>query len=56
MSNIHKKMWLTEIPWKIVFDPTTWEQLVVHFIVPNLMIILHEFVINPTNQHLDQFN
>ena len=37
-------------PWKIVFDPTSWEQMIVHFIVPNMMIILKEFLINLANQ------
>ncbi len=27
-------------PWKNVFDPPRWEQLNIHFIVPNLMIVL----------------
>ena len=43
-------------PWKSIFDPVSWEQLIACFIVPNLMIVLQEFVINPTNQQLDQFN
>ena len=43
-------------PWKTISDPTSWEQLIVHFIVPNMMIVLQEFVVNPTNHQLDQFN
>ena len=27
-------------PWKTTFDPTSYEQMIVHFIVPNLMTIL----------------
>ena len=27
-------------PWKIVFDPIAWEQLIIYFILPNLMILL----------------
>lgn len=36
-------------PSKIVFDPASWEQLIIHYIVHNLMIVLREFVINPAN-------
>ena len=37
-------------PWKTLFDPASWEHLIVHFIVPNLIIVLQEFVINLANQ------
>ena len=43
-------------PWKTIFNPASQEQLIFHFIVLNLMIVLQEFVINPTNQQLDPFN
>lgn len=42
-------------PWQTVFDPGSWELLLVKSILPKLMAALQELVINPQAQQLEPF-
>jgi tuftelin-interacting protein 11 len=43
-------------PWQPVFDPASWEQLLVRSIIPKLIGALQELVINPQSQQLQPFH
>lgn len=44
------------IPWKTVFDDAIWENLMVCHIVPKLQEVMRQFIINPVDQKLHEFD
>lgn len=42
-------------PWRRVFEPKEWDQLLARAVVPKLAAALAEFVVNPADQSLDAF-
>ncbi|KAI3805773.1 hypothetical protein L1987_21659 [Smallanthus sonchifolius] len=42
-------------PWKPVFDPVSWEHIMVRSIIPKLLVVMNEFQVNPADQKLHQF-
>jgi len=42
-------------PWRRVFGPREWDQLIGRAVVPKLTAALAEFVVNPADQRLDEF-
>ncbi|XP_076902265.1 septin and tuftelin-interacting protein 1 homolog 1-like [Bidens hawaiensis] len=43
-------------PWRTLFDPVIWDQLMTGFIVPKLRVVMNEFQVNPADQKLDLFH
>jgi len=43
------------LPWQKVFDHSSMEALLVRSIIPKLIFILREFVINPVQQYIEPF-
>ncbi|KAL5726898.1 hypothetical protein ACHQM5_000143 [Ranunculus cassubicifolius] len=43
-------------PWKNVFSRSSWENIVVRYIIPKLEKVLHELQVNPPNEKADQIS